>query len=231
MDRVINTIMNISNNKPIETGAIYNAMSQISGIKLIWQDKIDGLKGNTGGYLVDLTNYNYNVPILYGLQNNKPRDLTSIQFQKLTAEEKAKTIEQVTKEHRSITALKDLSAKLAHRIGGKVEFVNRSDVDWKGYRKGMTFVLNEAYMTNDTPFHEFSHIFIEAIKQNKPELYNNLIKELETSETGRKVFEQVKRDYNRKKPLREKPNMALSPASRNNRKLNTVNIREKRETT
>lgn len=26
-------------------------------------------------------------------------------------------------------------------------------------------------------------------------LYNNLIKELETSETGRKVFEQVKRDY------------------------------------
>lgn len=71
MDRVINTIMNISNNKPIETGAIYNAMSQISGIKLIWQDKIDGLKGNTGGYLVDLSNYNYNTPILYGLKSDK----------------------------------------------------------------------------------------------------------------------------------------------------------------
>ncbi len=53
MDRVINTMMNISNNKPIETGAIYNAMSQISGVKLIWQDKIEGLQGNTGGYLVD----------------------------------------------------------------------------------------------------------------------------------------------------------------------------------
>jgi hypothetical protein len=117
------------------------------------------------------------------------------QFQKLTAEEKARTMEQITKEHRSITALKDLAHKLAHRIGGKVEFVNRSDVDWKGYRKGTTFVLNKAYMTSDTPFHEFSHIFIEAIKQNKPELYNNLLKELETSETGRKVFEQVKRDY------------------------------------
>ena len=71
LDRVINTIMNISNNKPIETGAIYNAMSQVSGIKLIWQDKIEGLRGNTGGYLVDLTNYNYNTPILYGLNTSK----------------------------------------------------------------------------------------------------------------------------------------------------------------
>ena len=43
----------------------------------------------------------------------------SLNHQKLTQEEKAKTIEQVTKEHRSITALKDLSAKLAYRIGGK----------------------------------------------------------------------------------------------------------------
>jgi hypothetical protein len=51
------------------------------------------------------------------------------QFQKLTAEEKAKTIEQITKEHRSITALKDLAHKLAYRIGGKVEFVNKTDAD------------------------------------------------------------------------------------------------------
>ncbi len=87
------------------------------------------------------------------------------QFQKLTANEKAKTIEQVTKEHRSIVALKDLSAKLAHRIGGKVEFENRTDVDWKGYNQGMTSVLNEAYMTPDTPFHEIAfHPIIRALK-------------------------------------------------------------------
>jgi hypothetical protein len=87
------------------------------------------------------------------------------QFQKLTAEEKAKTIEQVTKEHRSIAALKDLSAKLAHRIGGRVQFENRTDVDWKGYNQGMTSVLNEAYMTLDTPFHEIAfHPIIRALK-------------------------------------------------------------------
>lgn len=78
LDRVVNTIMNISNNKPIETGAIYNVMSQISGVKLVWQDKIDGLNGNPGGYLVDLTNYNYNIPVLYGLENKQQNNQKSL---------------------------------------------------------------------------------------------------------------------------------------------------------
>ena len=87
------------------------------------------------------------------------------QFQKLTAEEKAKTIEQVTKEHRSITALKDLATKLAYRIGGKVEFQNHPNADWKGYNQGMTSVLNEAYMALDTPFHEIlGHSIIRSLK-------------------------------------------------------------------
>lgn len=162
------------------------------------------------------------------------------QFQKLTAEEKAKTVEQVTKEHRSIAALKDLAHKLAHRIGGKVEFENRTDVDWKGYNQGNTSVINLAYATSETNLHEIlAHPIIRAIKSNKhllsildysvlddngffvqkagktiakfptreqaqkyinenskdSELYQSLLKELEISETGRKVFEQVKRDY------------------------------------
>ena len=88
-----------------------------------------------------------------------------INYQKLTEEEKSKTIYQVTKEHRSITAIKDLSAKLAYRIGGKVEFQNHPNADWKGYNQGMTSVLNEAYMTPDTPFHEIAfHPIIRALK-------------------------------------------------------------------
>jgi hypothetical protein len=84
LDRVVNTIMNISNSKPIETGAIYNAMTQISGIKLIWQEKIEGLQNNPGGYLVDLSNYNYNTPVLYGLdlskkESNKDINLIPVQ--------------------------------------------------------------------------------------------------------------------------------------------------------
>lgn len=87
------------------------------------------------------------------------------QFQKLTAEEKAKTIEQVTKEHRSITALKDLSTKLAHRIGGTVAFQNHPNADWKGYNQGMKSVLNKAYMDESTAFHEImGHPIIRALK-------------------------------------------------------------------
>ena len=127
----------------------------------------------------------------------------SKQFQKLTAEEKAMTIEQVTKEHRSITALKDLSAKLAHRIGGKVKFENNHNADWKGYNQGNTSVLNEAYMTPDTPFHEvLAHPIVRELKKSKPELYQSLLKELETGR-GKKVFEQVKRDYVYKETLKD----------------------------
>jgi hypothetical protein len=74
LDRVVNTIMNISGSEPIETGAIYNAMTQISGIKLIWQDKVEGLRNNVGGYLIDLSGYNYNTPILYGLTNKQSQN-------------------------------------------------------------------------------------------------------------------------------------------------------------
>ena len=135
LDVVIELIMSLSNNKPIETGAIYNAMSQVNGVKLIWQNSIPGLKGSpvnpsnsmqpyqfivkrgefqqagsfntqeeaeefirnhstnfgypiddyeivdikkevpggTGGYLVDLSNYNYNAPVLFGLDLNEEK--------------------------------------------------------------------------------------------------------------------------------------------------------------
>ena len=126
------------------------------------------------------------------------------QFQKLTEEEKAKTIEQVTKEHRSITALKDLSAKLAHRIGGKIKFENRTDVDWKGYNQGNTSVLNEAYMTPDTPFHEIlAHPIIRAIKYINPDNQktNEFLKRfklnnsefIDESDTGEGYFRDNKR--------------------------------------
>lgn len=78
----VNNLMDIfTSGAPYETGAIYNAMSQISGIKLKWQESIPGLIGNPGGYLVDLTNYNYTAPILYGLdQTNPEADYTPKSF-------------------------------------------------------------------------------------------------------------------------------------------------------
>lgn len=65
---VINQIFDMSNDRPIETGAIYNAMTRIPGIKLVWQPIIPGIRGGEGGYLVDLSNYNYSTPLLYALE-------------------------------------------------------------------------------------------------------------------------------------------------------------------
>jgi len=100
-----------------------------------------------------------------------------------------------TDRHRSIAALKDLSYKIANRIGGEVEFENNPNVDWKGYNKGMTSVLNIAHMTPDTPFHEIlAHPIIKAIKKTNTKLYDNLLKELEYG-VGKDVLNEVKSKY------------------------------------
>lgn len=85
MGRVIREILTISGNKPIETGAIFNAMSQVSGVKLVWQDNVQGIQPTqtsglvqtTGGYLVDLSDYHYTTPILYALKDKKTENAIS----------------------------------------------------------------------------------------------------------------------------------------------------------
>jgi hypothetical protein len=59
-------------------------MTKIPGIKLIWQSEIPGLKPQyggkkTGGYLIDLSNYNYSNPLLFGLANTK-KEVTSTEL-------------------------------------------------------------------------------------------------------------------------------------------------------
>jgi hypothetical protein len=120
LDLVVEKIMNISNNKPIETGWVYNTMSQVSGVKLIWQDKIDGLKNNAGGYLVDLSNYNYNVPVLYGLQNNKKEK----QFSKVSSK-KGLVNQNILAEQSSETPFKNILENILKT--GKVG--NMTDLD------------------------------------------------------------------------------------------------------
>lgn len=67
---VTNFMKDVTGKKPYQTGYIYNVISQMPGIKLIRQNVVPGILGNTGGYLVDLTNYNYTVPLLYGLDTS-----------------------------------------------------------------------------------------------------------------------------------------------------------------
>jgi hypothetical protein len=66
-DDIIKRQVQLTQGSPIGVGAIYTMLSKVPGISLQYQPKIDGLIGSTGGYLVDLTNYNFNQPLLFGL--------------------------------------------------------------------------------------------------------------------------------------------------------------------
>lgn len=72
-NRIINTQVAITKASPITVGAIYTMLSKVPGVSLVYQSSIEGIQGNPGGYLVDLTNYNFDQPLLFGL------DLTASQ--------------------------------------------------------------------------------------------------------------------------------------------------------
>lgn len=138
------------------------------------------------------------------LENNQEN-----KYQKLTEEEKNQTIAEAAKKAGSIKTLHDLAARMADRIGGKVYFENKRDVDYKGYTRGTDFVINEAYADTSTVVHEIlGHPIINAIRnvsdeteqffsgkvENVQTLYKNLLKELEYG-TGKEVLNRIKRDY------------------------------------
>lgn len=119
------------------------------------------------------------------------------------------------------SAIRDLAARLAYRIGGEVEFIADKTKDYAGYNEGNKSVINLAYADLSTPVHEIvAHPIIRAIKNNykfvdtgkninkegqpfllgkidiqkQNELYQNLLKELETG-YGKEVLDRVKKEY------------------------------------
>jgi hypothetical protein len=85
-NRIINNQVALTKGSPINVGPIYTMLSKVPGISLIYQPSIEGIKKGTGGYLVDLTNYNLNQPLLFGLDFNaeqkKEKSYPKITFDK-----------------------------------------------------------------------------------------------------------------------------------------------------
>ena len=70
-------------------------------------------------------------------------------------------------------SIRDLAARLAHRIGGTVSFESDLTKDYAGYNEGNHSVINLAKATLDTPIHEIlGHPIIRAIKDKKGEHFN-----------------------------------------------------------
>jgi len=89
--------------------------------------------------------------------------------------------------------IRDLAARMSDRIGIPIRFESDRTKKYKGKLENNTAHINLAYATLDTPIHEIlGHSIIRAIKDK--ELYNNLLKELETGK-GKEVLDRIKRDY------------------------------------
>jgi hypothetical protein len=85
-NRIITNQVGITKASPISVGPIYTMLSKVPGVSLVYQPSIEGIQGSPGGYLVDLTNYNFNQPLLFGLdftaQQKKEQSYPKIIFDK-----------------------------------------------------------------------------------------------------------------------------------------------------
>lgn len=52
-------------------GPMYNKMKKLNGIKLEYQEEIPGFVKKVGGYKVNVSNYNFQSPVLFGLDNTQ----------------------------------------------------------------------------------------------------------------------------------------------------------------
>ena len=245
--RISSEILRITNNKPIETGALYNAMTQVPGIKLVWQNSIKGLKGNpinksdsmqpyqfivkrggiqqtssfntqeeaerfisdhsrnfnynrneyeivdikkekpggTGGYLVDLTNYNYNTPVLYGLEANKP-----------SVKETEDVLKDAEVSPKVVAMLKDF----LKRIGVNIKLADKIIVNGvKQNDKGIALLTQKLIQVvqgagNNVVTEEAMHFAVEIIEQTDPVLFNKLLKEINSYSVYKDVLAQYSED-------------------------------------
>lgn len=208
LDDVITAIMTLSNNQPIETGAIYNAMSQIPGVKLIWVPAIEGIIGEPGGYKVDLTNYNFNQPVLYGLDttvNKSEKNVTEPieMFGIPLVDVNVDTLQDARSERVAEELAKKLSIDL--NIGFQnitpekaAEITRVSPTPYNGepafYYAGTVYVVGNNVNVN-TVLHEFAHPVINGIRLKNRKLFNNLYDALILTVEGQQIRDNVLKNY------------------------------------
>jgi hypothetical protein len=99
-----------------------------------------------------------------------------------------------TRKERAVKTNRRLLRRLSNKFNIPFKIINDPDFKVAGFYdpNTNTVVINEAYATDDTPIHEFAHPFISSIKKRNPELYNNLISQLNNDEQGKQILEEVK---------------------------------------
>ena len=208
LNAVVNEIMRLSNNQPIETGAIYNAMSQISGVKLIWEPQIDGIVNKAGGYKVDVSNYEFNQPLLYGLDTTvnkssqtltEPTEIQGIPLVDINLDtlkdSKSKAIAEVLAKKLSL-GLKVKFENITPEQAAKITRVSATPYNGEAafYYAGTVYVVGDNVNVN-TVLHEFSHPVINGIRVKNKKLFDNLYEALILTPEGQQIRDNVLQNY------------------------------------
>lgn len=86
-------------------------------------------------------------------------------------------------------------SSLEAQFGIKGEIKDGVDLKWAGkYFNGVP-TINVAYAGLDTPFHEFSHPWIDLIEKKNQPLFSNLARQLKETDHGRQVMEKTETKY------------------------------------
>ena len=123
-----------------------------------WKKQIDDLIAkvdpskviNTSGYLSDLINPKST------LQLQKPYKLGNVT-------------------HKYVM---DIAERLKSKFGVDYKIINDGQKFWAGHYENGVATINLAYASEDTPFHEFSHPFIDTLQVTNPKLFDQLADEL-----------------------------------------------------
>jgi hypothetical protein len=97
----------------------------------------------------------------------------------------------------AVRGLRRTLRRLRNKFGINYRVINDPTQNFAGAydRKTGEVIINEAFAGADTPFHEFAHPFIAAVKKNNKALYKKLVAELQSSEEGKAVLDGVKEAY------------------------------------
>lgn len=90
--------------------------------------------------------------------------------------------------------LKTVLERLSNKFGINYKVVD-VDAPWKGRFKDGQVLINLRNVGKDTPFHEFLHPFIESVRIDNPELYNQLHKLLAEDPDGQTELKVAKIFY------------------------------------
>ena len=84
---------------------------------------------------------------------------------------------------------------LSRRFNVPVKLISNPKFNASGKFADGTVYINVDKVTEETPWHEFAHPFIELVKKDNNILYNSLIEELKTNEYGKLLIQETKELY------------------------------------